>query len=65
MCLRPVGPRAQRQSLPLYLIGFISLFVLSGVGNGSTYKMIPAIFQAKYPQNEARVRRLSGAPTLR
>jgi NNP family nitrate/nitrite transporter-like MFS transporter len=27
--------------------GFIALFVLSGMGNGSTYKMIPSIFEAK------------------
>ncbi|HZB50898.1 MAG TPA: nitrate/nitrite transporter [Mycobacteriales bacterium] len=39
---------ASRQaSLPLFLIGFIALFVLSGIGNGSTYKMIPAIFRVK------------------
>jgi len=38
---------SQQKSLPLFLIGFISLFVFSGVGNGSTYKMIPAIFRAK------------------
>lgn len=35
------------QSLPLYVLGFVSLFVLSGLGNGSTYKMIPAIFRAE------------------
>jgi NNP family nitrate/nitrite transporter-like MFS transporter len=35
------------KSLPLFLTGFILLFVFSGVGNGSTYKMIPAIFRAK------------------
>jgi MFS transporter, NNP family, nitrate/nitrite transporter len=35
------------RSLPLFLVGFIALFVFSGVGNGSTYKMIPAIFRAK------------------
>ena len=34
-------------SLALFIAGFISLFVLSGLGNGSTYKMIPAIFGAK------------------
>jgi NNP family nitrate/nitrite transporter-like MFS transporter len=34
-------------SLPLFLAGFVMLFVLSGIGNGSTYKMIPAIFSAK------------------
>ncbi|WP_158885424.1 MFS transporter [Amycolatopsis anabasis] len=35
------------QSLSLYTLGFIVLFVLSGIGNGSTYKMIPAIFRTK------------------
>jgi len=30
-----------------YVIGFILLFILSGLGNGSTYKMIPSIFEAK------------------
>lgn len=35
------------KSLPLFLTGFIALFVFSGIGNGSTYKMIPAIFQTK------------------
>ncbi len=28
------------------VVGFIALFLLSGIGNGSTYKMIPAIFAA-------------------
>ncbi|TDD76601.1 NarK/NasA family nitrate transporter [Actinomadura darangshiensis] len=36
-----------RGSLPLFLTAFVLLFVFSGVGNGSTYKMIPAIFRAK------------------
>jgi NNP family nitrate/nitrite transporter-like MFS transporter len=35
------------KSLPLYLIGFVMLFAFSGLGNGSVYKMIPAIFKAK------------------
>jgi MFS transporter, NNP family, nitrate/nitrite transporter len=34
-------------SLAVYVLGFIVLFVLTGVGNGSTYKMIPAIFRGK------------------
>jgi NNP family nitrate/nitrite transporter-like MFS transporter len=53
-----------QRSLPLFLVGFIALFVLSGVGNGSTYKMIPAIFRAKTAAAElgdAEARRLSGA----
>lgn len=29
-----------------YVIGFVALFVLSGIGNGSVYKMIPSIFEA-------------------
>jgi NNP family nitrate/nitrite transporter-like MFS transporter len=36
-----------QKSLPLFLAGFVALFVFSGIGNGSTYKMIPAIFRAK------------------
>jgi len=30
-----------------YVVGFIALFLLSGIGNGSVYKMIPSIFDAK------------------
>ncbi|MEU0370548.1 nitrate/nitrite transporter [Streptomyces sp. NPDC006283] len=36
-----------QESLAVFLVGFIALFVLSGLGNGSTYKMIPGIFQNK------------------
>lgn len=59
------------KSLPLFLVGFCALFVFTGIGNGSTYKMIPAIFRAKAqlldaagadPVESARqARRLSGA----
>ena len=58
-------------SLPMFIFGFVVLFVLSGLGNGSTYKMIPAIFRARQqlavadgqdPEVAARnARRLSGA----
>jgi NNP family nitrate/nitrite transporter-like MFS transporter len=34
-------------SLPVFLVGFVGLFVCSGIGNGSTYKMIPAIFRLR------------------
>jgi MFS transporter, NNP family, nitrate/nitrite transporter len=51
---------ARLGSLPLYLVGFVALFVLSGIGNGSTYKMIPAIFAAKYGAGP-EARRRSGA----
>ena len=36
-----------QRSLALFYVGFIALFALSGLGNGSTYKMIPAVFRAK------------------
>jgi len=38
---------SRQKSLDLFYVGFIALFVLSGIGNGSTYKMIPAIFRSK------------------
>ncbi|MBK5306947.1 MAG: NarK/NasA family nitrate transporter [Frankiaceae bacterium] len=60
-----------QESLPLFVVGFTTLFVLSGIGNGSTYKMIPAIFRAKAQRHvdagadravsEREARRLSGA----
>ncbi|MCJ1677064.1 NarK/NasA family nitrate transporter [Streptomyces sp. APSN-46.1] len=57
-----------RESLPVFLVGFVALFALTGLGNGSTYKMIPGIFQAKAlargMSGEAAAaygRRLSGA----
>ncbi len=49
-----------QRSLPLFIAGFVLLFVFSGIGNGSTYKMIPAIFRARTPDEE-EARRLSGA----
>ena len=56
------------ESLTVFLVGFIGLFVLSGLGNGSTYKMIPAIFLSQGHRRgltgeaaEAYGRRLSGA----
>ncbi|WP_433562722.1 MFS transporter [Nocardia sp. CA-151230] len=35
------------KNFPLYLISFLLLFVFSGIGNGSTYRMIPMIFTAE------------------
>jgi NNP family nitrate/nitrite transporter-like MFS transporter len=34
-------------SLGLFTVGFVLLFITSGIGNGSVYKMIPAIFRTK------------------
>ncbi|MCH0542797.1 NarK/NasA family nitrate transporter [Streptomyces sp. MUM 203J] len=56
------------ESLSVFLVGFIALFILTGLGNGSTYKMIPAIFKAKAEAQgltgetaDTYGRRLSGA----
>ncbi|MBB5935271.1 nitrate/nitrite transporter NarK [Streptomyces zagrosensis] len=56
--------------MPVFLVGFVVLLVLSGLGNGSTYTMIPGIFQTKAlalglrgEDAAAHVRRLSGAVT--
>ncbi len=35
------------QSFAGFVAGFILLFVCAGLGNGSAFKMIPAIFRAK------------------
>jgi NNP family nitrate/nitrite transporter-like MFS transporter len=52
-----------------YVIGFVALFIISGIGNGSVYKMIPVIFAAKSirlpdmtsPEAAAWARTMSGA----
>ncbi|NEB82315.1 NarK/NasA family nitrate transporter [Streptomyces sp. SID14478] len=56
------------ESLTLFTVAFIVVFVLSGLGNGSTYKMIPGIFRTKAlakgltgEEAAAYGRRLSGA----
>jgi MFS transporter, NNP family, nitrate/nitrite transporter len=35
------------ESLAIFTIGFVLLFITSGIGNGSVYKMIPAVFRTK------------------
>ncbi|WP_330185365.1 MFS transporter [Nocardia sp. NBC_01503] len=35
------------KNFPLYLLSFLLLFVLTGIGNGSVYRMIPMIFSAE------------------
>lgn len=59
---------SMQKSLPLFVVAFVVLFSLTGIGNGSTFKMIPGIFQtkavAKGLEGEEAVlygRRLSGA----
>lgn len=44
-----------------YVAGFILLFILSGIGNGSTYKMIPSLFEAKAQGHDAWSREVKAA----
>ncbi|MEV5338585.1 nitrate/nitrite transporter [Streptomyces sp. NPDC052676] len=59
---------SMQKTLALFVPVFVVLFVLSGLGNGSTFKMIPGIFHAKALAKGLRGedaaaygRRLSGA----
>lgn len=43
----------QQHAFTSFLLAFMTLFMLAGVGNGSTYRMIPAIFRARHGQDAA------------
>ncbi len=56
-----IGP-APASMMIGYIVGFVALFILSGIGNGSVYKMIPSIFEARshsLPLSEAERRQWS------
>jgi NNP family nitrate/nitrite transporter-like MFS transporter len=71
LCAAVLIVAADAKSLPMYTIGFIALFIFSGVGNGSVYKMIPGIYHRKAlveidagadkTEAMATARRMSGA----
>jgi NNP family nitrate/nitrite transporter-like MFS transporter len=45
-----------------FLFAFLCLFVTSGIGNGSTFRMIPAIFRAERRQSARTDQELTEAP---
>ena len=45
-CVPWVIASVHARNWPSYLAAFLAMFVTTGVGNGSTYRMIPAIFRA-------------------
>ena len=47
---------ADSGSIPLLAVSFTVLFMLTGLGNGSVYKMIPAIFHAESLRGDAGTR---------
>ena len=56
---------SRTDSIPLLALSFSVLFVLTGLGNGAVYKMIPAVFHAQSLQGGGRTaghdRRLASA----
>jgi NNP family nitrate/nitrite transporter-like MFS transporter len=48
-------------SFPLFLGAFLVLFVLSGMANGSTFRIVPKVFSAMYPDDRARALRETSA----
>lgn len=55
---------AKTHSLPLFIAAFTVLFALTGIGNGSVYKMIPAIFHGEATEKATgsfQARRLASA----
>jgi NNP family nitrate/nitrite transporter-like MFS transporter len=40
-----MGAAHPEESFPLFLALFLTLFVMAGIGNGSTFRMIPIIFK--------------------
>ncbi len=51
---------ADSSSIPLFTVAFTVLFALTGIGNGSVYKMIPAVFHAEESDQKV-ARRLASA----
>lgn len=41
------GGRVSSTTIVAYVFGFVALFILSGIGNASVYKMIPSIFETR------------------
>jgi NNP family nitrate/nitrite transporter-like MFS transporter len=55
-----VWESSQTRSLPGFVVCFVWLFALSGIGNGSVYKLIPGIFKGR-TGDQAHDQALSGA----
>ncbi|MGZ0148393.1 MFS transporter [Kribbella sp. WER1] len=49
------------ESFPAFLASFLVLFVASGIANGSTYRMIPAVFRLTTADDPGRARREAAA----
>ena len=52
----------QAKNFGLFLLSFMVLFAATGIGNGSTYRMIPAIF--RFTETDPKVARREGAAAI-
>jgi NNP family nitrate/nitrite transporter-like MFS transporter len=52
----------QQRSFPVFFVSYMFVFLLAGMGNGSTYKMIPSIF-AVLGRREAEAKALEPKAT--
>ncbi len=43
----------EQHSLPFFLLAFLTLFLTTGIGNGATFRMIPAVFRALHERRAA------------
>jgi NNP family nitrate/nitrite transporter-like MFS transporter len=59
-----VWQAVRAESFTAFLVSFLLLFVTTGVGNGSTYRMIPAIFRAQAVKGVDRVDEAAYAAAL-
>lgn len=51
----------QAKSFPLFFLAFLVLFTGAGIGNGATYRMIPAVFRAGTSPSELPLARKAAA----
>lgn len=52
----------RQHSFTLFIAAFFTMFAGAGLGNGATYRMIPAVFRMNLPAGDLpRARRLAGA----
>lgn len=49
------------RSFPFFLASFLVLFVLSGMANGSVFRIVPGVFRKLYPEDGVRARREAAA----
>ena len=60
-CVPWVIASVHARSWPSYLAAFLTMFVITGLGNGSTYRMIPAVFRQTSADPRAALRHAATA----